>query len=108
MGTKKPHLVRQDVESELPEESRLRMKSRDPDLRALEDAQQEFRDGAITEEQYIERAIVLFMREVSPMMTNAQRDDMQCVLRFTCNTSPEMRVRLGLDPFGDAAFGDDD
>jgi hypothetical protein len=103
VGSKKPHLVRRDDASELHEndQSRMRMKSRDPDLRALEDAQQDWRDGTITQEQYIDRAIVLFMREVDPLMTPEQQEDMQCVLRFTCNTSPEMRVRLGLDPFGD-------
>lgn len=104
MGTsKKPHQVQPlgDDADNAPDQSRMRMKSRDPDLRALEDAQQQWRDGTIDESEYIDRAVALFMREVSPLMTDAQRYDLQCVLRFTCNTSPEMRTRLGLAPFGD-------
>lgn len=101
MGTsKKPRQSQPPLDVD-EDQSRMRIKSRDPDLRALEAAQQAWRDGTIDEHEYIDRAVALFMREVSPWMTDEQRQDMASVLRFTCNTSPEMRTRLGLDPFGD-------
>jgi hypothetical protein len=82
-------------------ESRVRIKSRDPDLLALEAALAEFRAGAIDEEEYIERAIALMRRDFDAHLSAEQREDITCVLRYTCWASPKMRVRLGLDPFGD-------
>lgn len=100
--SKKPRLESTGVELDLPEQSRLRMKSRDPDFLALEGAQAQWRAGEIGEQEYIERAIALFMREVDPLMDDELREDMQCVLRLTLHTDPEMRVGLGLDPFEDS------
>lgn len=100
--SKKTDLASQGAGESLPEQSRMRLKSRDPDLRALEAAQQQWLAGAISEREYIEQAIVAMMREVDPLMTQEDRDAVASGLRYICNTSPEMRTRLGLDPFGEA------
>ena len=69
------------------------------DLHALEAAQQQWQAGLISEREYIERAIAVFMLELALLMTDEQCQDMACVLRLTCRTSPAMRTRLGLNPF---------
>ena len=69
------------------------------DLHALEAAQQQWQAGLISEQEYIDRAVAVFVREVGSLMTDEQCQDMASVLRFTCRTSPVMRTRLGLNPF---------
>lgn len=71
----------------------------DQDLIALREAQALMRAGAITEEEYIERAIALSRRCVVALMTREELEDLDRGLRFICHTSPEMRTRLGLEPF---------
>jgi hypothetical protein len=100
--SKKPSLEPHDAEMDLPDQSRMRMKSRDPDLIALESAQQEWKSGAISEQEYIERAIAAMMHELDSLMTPDEHENNARVLRYICHTSPVMRTRLGLDPFEDS------
>ena len=99
--SKKTRQKSHDAEMDLPEQSRMRLKSRDPDLLALESAQQRWRAGEIGEQEYIELAIAAMMRQLDPVTDSEEREDRARVLRYICHSSPVMRTRLGLDPFED-------
>lgn len=83
-------------------ESHIRVMTRDPDLRELEAACELWRAGEISEDEYIERAIAIMMRELDGFpLTAAEREDIVDAMRLTYLTSPQWRLALQLDPFGD-------
>lgn len=71
----------------------------DPDLEQLNAAHALYVEQQITETEYIERVVAIFMRDSARWMTSEEREDVAHGLRFVCHTSPEMRTRLGLEPF---------